>query len=103
MPLLDLDYSEEQTTPPKKPDYFSRGLFLLGIVLFIGGLGYYIFLRFTQKPAPPPNNIIYSSDHLTDEEILGSIETEFNHNTGTASQNLGIIDDSTISAKNMLE
>ncbi|MCL2110165.1 hypothetical protein FWH30_01095, partial [Microgenomates group bacterium] len=81
MSFLDIDY-DEPVVVEHKTNYSSLVLFFIGAALFIGGLGFYAFARLTKKPTPETPPLIYSSKDLTDEEILGSIATDFNLDTG---------------------
>jgi hypothetical protein len=90
MAFLDANYEEPVHTKPKT-DYFSLGLFFLGGALFVGGLIWYFYARLHPAVPTPDPDIVYQSTDLTDEELMGAVETDFNLTTGTASENLGIV------------
>ena len=73
----------KKATKNKQDKGLGATLVFLGGILILAGIIYY----FTPDQYTAPIDeifIFYDSDELTDEEMTGSVETDFNLENGTA-------------------
>lgn len=70
---------------------FANFLVWAGVIIIIIGIIYFIIPEGEEKI--DSDNLRYSSSELSDEEIAASMPTDFNQQTGTASENLGLVFD----------